>query len=159
MTQTYKGSVLSLYIKSLIENNRAVLGGVDKVYYGDQRVVVGGRSICVEPSLKTRELIHTGMNMQNNFETSIIVYVIKGSNVEDIQQDADELTERVEDLLHQNSTPDTLGLGGDQLGGRVIHGHVTGVEHGYRIPGSQLARVNRIVFSSMSRTPIYEAGT
>ena len=93
MPLTYKGSVLSKYIQGLIEDNHVSLtpGGVNRVYYGDQRIIADGRVVCVEPTRKIRDYQATGMTMNTDFETSIIIYVGDDSGVENVQLIADEM--------------------------------------------------------------------
>lgn len=154
---TYKGTVLSKHIQGLIETDRETLtpGGIDRIYYGDQRIIADGRVVCVEPTRKLRDYKATSMIMQTDFETSIIVYVGDDSGVENVQLIADELTEAIEDLLNIKASPSSLGIGGNQMSGLITYGWVSSTEHGYRIPSSQLIRANRLIFNSMSRTEIY----
>jgi len=156
---TYKGSLITNYIIDLITDNKASLiqGGIDAIYYGDQRIIGAAKVVCVEPTSKTRDTAGTGFHMQTSFETSIIVYVTSGQGVEDVQLSADQLTEAIEDLVNKKATPSSFGLNGDQLGGLITQGWVSSTEHGYRIPSSQLTRANRLLFTGISREPIFVA--
>ena len=155
---TYKGSVLTLALKTLIEQNAPSLypGGVDAVRYGDQRIINVGRLICVEPSAKTRDFSGTTQLTTTLFTTNVIVYVSGDGGNEGIQQVADELTEAVEDLLNTAASNPNLGIGGDFLGGLINDGFVSQVEHGYRVPASRIIRANKITFSSRSRNILVE---
>ena len=161
MTTTYKGTVITNYIKGLIEDNRTTLiaGGIDAIYYGDQRVIAGGKVVCVEPTRKVRDYKSTGLHMRTDFDTSIIVYVGSGQGVEEVQFTADTLTESIEDLLNRDATPTSFGINGTQLGGLITNGFVSSSEHGYRIPSSQLVRANRLIFRSRTDGPLYIAPT
>lgn len=159
MAQTYKGTKISIFIKDLIEANRSTLtrGGVNAVFYGDQRIIVGGKTVCVEPSRKIRSVRTTGHGFENTFETSIIIYSSGDQGVEQVQLVADELMEAVEDLVNLHASPASLGIGGTQFGGLIGQGWCEATEHSYRVPSSQTTRANRIIFTSKSRTSLYLA--
>ena len=153
MAPTNNGTTISLYIKQLIEN-KSVDYGIDKVYYGDQRILADGVVVCVEPSTKTSEPYSTGQRMEHNFQTSIIIYVSGGYGIENVQETADLLLESIEDLLNKDASSASLGLGGTQLGDNITSGWCTSSQNGYRVPTSQTTRANRLIFSSKSRTSL-----
>lgn len=150
---TKNGSVISTYIKELIERN-SVNFGIDKVYLGDQRVLAHGTVVCVEPSRKASAPYSTSQNMNHDFQTAIIVYKSGDNGVENVQLEADQLTELIEDLLNKDASPASLGLGGTQLGNNITSGWCTNIDHGYRVPTSQITRANRMLFTSRSRTSL-----
>ena len=157
MVATHKGTVLSLGIIALLNvpANQTTVGGVNAVFYGDQKIITDTRLIAVEPSQKIRERRGTGLHMETKFETEIIVYVSGDGGVQSVQQEADEFTEAIEDLLNLNASNAGAGLGGDQLGGLITDGFVSSIDHGYRVPASQITRANRMIFSSRSRGPLF----
>jgi hypothetical protein len=159
MTSTYKGSVLSTYIKDLLTANRNILStndrhgfGFDAIFYGDQRVLVVGRTVCVEPTIKRRKYNETGMRMETRLQTGIIVYCSSDQGQEIVQLTADQLCESIEDLLNTHASPKL----GDRFGGLIDSGWVSDIEHGYRIPAAQTTRANRIVFTAISRQALIE---
>ncbi len=156
MANTHKGSVLTQYIIDLIENNEAEIyvHGIDKVFYGDQRIISDGIVICVEPTTKGRDYANTSTLIRTLFETTIIVYVAKDTGVQTVQQLADTITENLENFLNKEASPAAQGLGGDQFNGLITDGIVTSTEHGYRLPSSQIIRANRLLFSARSRTTL-----
>lgn len=153
---TGKGSVISTYIKTLLETNQQALG-IDRIYYGEQRVLGAGVVVMVEPTRKNAVNATLGQIQNINMDTGIIIAVTGDEGVENIQLRADQLLEEIWFLLNKDSSPNSLGIGGTQLGGNVSYGWCTAAEHAYRIPGSQLTRINRILFTSMSRTNLVES--
>lgn len=150
---TKNGSLISKFLKELIEEDSPRLD-IDRVYLGDQRVLAHGTVVCVEPSRKTSAPYSTGQFMNHDFQTAIIVYKSGDQGIENVQFEADQLTEEIEDLINKSASAASLGLGGTQLGNNITNGWCTNIDHGYRVPTSQITRANRIIFTSRSRTSL-----
>lgn len=152
---TNKGSSITRYIIDDVISPKKAQWQIDRVYYGDQRILGDGTVVCVEPARNSSEPVTTSMGMRHEFETSIIIYTHGGNDGnEGAQARADMLLETIRDELNKIASAAELGLGGTQLGGLITHGWCISEEYGYRVPASQLIRANRLTFSSMSRTDL-----
>lgn len=157
MTQTYKGSVVTKYIRNLLEQNAGSLG-LRAVLYGDQEVIPKAPAACVVPAVLRRNFNQTGLQTDNNFELSILIYSSDlRASTENIQEACDELTERVMDLINVKGSPANRGLGGDQFGGILMEALTIGIEYEYSQTPDKLMRMNRIIVSGRSRTYLTES--
>jgi len=155
MPLTYKLSLVVNGMVSFFETQKSVLG-IKSVYYGDQTTFPDTPSLCVEPGAKSRELSGMTYRLDNNFRVFLLIYHtgIEGTRV--IQQVCDAITEDVEDAINRESAPVSYG-GGTQFGGIITSGHVTSVEHGYRVLSDGLMRLNRLTWEGFSKTGLLEA--
>lgn len=155
---THKASYISAYLMTVLGTYGANFG-IKRVEYGDQQIIVDSPMVCVVPTTTVRDWKGTSLNVDNSFETSLLVY---GSGlrpgVENVQKYIDQLAEDLADLINVLSTPDftatvrNVAVTGDRLGGLVTHGLSTRMEYGYKVLGDELTRMNRIVFTHESRT-------
>ncbi len=150
MSLTSSSRVVALAIKDLIEDNQSKYD-IDRVYYGDQRIIGDGTVVCVEPFKKVAGPATVGYQFDFDCETSVIVYKVGSEGVQQVQEEADELTENLEIVINNICSPSTAGLNGTSLGGLISRGWVSGIEYGYRVPSSQTIRANRMIVSTLTR--------
>lgn len=116
MPHTDKSTVVALAIKDLILSNKETLG-LDYVDYGDHNNIPGGKSVAVRAGTKRRELAGVagpGGRTLNRIEVLVSVYFSVLDNEANARRNIDELAEKIEDLLHEDTT----------VGGLIIHGFV-----------------------------------
>lgn len=122
------------------------LDSAEDVTYGDQEKIPRTPFICVESGPKIRELSGIGGKgrTDNRFTVFIMCYISEVRSVQLNREEADTLAEQVELLLHEDVT----------LGGKVIHGFVTGIEPGFSTRSGKLMRVARITWQGLTKTLI-----
>ena len=114
MAHTYKVTVLAQAIMNKIDANKDFLQ-IDEVYYGDQQNLPAGKCVAVWPAYKRRPLAGVqgpGGYADNMMEVNIMVYYSVLETEAEARLAADQLSEDIEDLLHQDTT----------MGGILIHG-------------------------------------
>lgn len=116
--------------------------GIVDVFYGDQAMVPNTPTLCVDPSVTEHEITATGMQQANQFNINVILYGAGLGDVEDIQYELDQLSDRVKNDLNVLGTFD----------GRIIYGFVTRQEYGYLIKSNRLMRANRLVWTATTKT-------
>lgn len=158
MTQTYKASTITKYIrKNILEDNAQTLG-LRAVFYGDQELIPKAPAVCVIPAVLRRAYNQTGIQTQNEFELSLLIYSSDlRKSIDDIQEACDVLTEEIADLINVKASPASRGLGGDQFGGLIMEALTIGIEYGYSSKPDVLMRMNRIIVSGSTRTFLTEA--
>ena len=154
--QTYRISKVTKYIRKLLETNAGTYG-LKAVFYGDQEVITRAPAVCVIPAVLRREYNQTGLQTNNKFELSLLIYSsnLRGS-VDDIQDACDELTEDLMDFLNRQASPASRGIGGNQFDGLVMEASTIGIEYGYSKKPDMLMRMNRIILAGSSRTFLTE---
>jgi hypothetical protein len=117
---TDKLSDLTTYFIALLEAAKTDLGILD-VFYNDQDRIPRNPAVCVEPGSLTREL--RGLPRMGRVELTItfIIYHNMVMDKQDAEMTNTLLAEAVELAVNQDP----------KLGGLVIDGMVTRVEHGY----------------------------
>lgn len=157
MPQTYKASGVTTAIRRLLESSAGTYG-LKAIHYGDQEIISKAPAVCVVPAVLRREYNQTGLQTDNRFEINLLVYSSDlRSSVERIQEDCDKLTEDLADLLNIKCSPASRGLGGDQLDGLLMEALTIGIEYAYSPKPDMLMRMNRIILSGRSRTPLLES--
>lgn len=115
------------------------------VYYGDQHKYPRVPSVAVEPSNRPRDLRGVTYRTDNNFTIYFLCYLAKvGQSNQETRQQIQQLSERIEDLIHSDA----------QLGGLVVHGWCSNNESGYTYRDNTLYRTNRITYNALSRTAL-----
>lgn len=115
---------LAQFYETLFKNNRTTgaLLSAD-VFYGDQTKLNGPLTLCVEPGQKDNERTRaaSGRAVKRTFTIYVYAYANYTSSESDNRLKADQLAEKVEDLIHQYPT----------CSGRGVSVLVTNVEPGY----------------------------
>lgn len=137
-------STVASAVKALLDADTTL--GLREVYYGDQEKIPATPSVCVEPSLLSRELAGIGGKgqTQNQFVVYVICYLAKIQDEQITRLASDQLAEAIMDVLHSSIT----------MSGTVVHGFVTAVEYGYTRRTGALSRVARLTWTGMSKTAI-----
>jgi hypothetical protein len=134
--------------------------GIKQIYYGNQEIIAAAPAVCVLPSTIDRDWQGSSLNVNNDFQISLLVYstsLREGSEV--VQANLDILTEDIADYFNVAAAELTLTktfrgvtVTGDRLSGLVTQGLSTRIEYSYRTMSDELMRMNRIIFIAMSRT-------
>lgn len=127
---------------ALLKSTSGVVVGSDDIYYGDQEKFPRTPSICVDPGNRRRDLQGVSYRTDNNFTLYIYVYHAKVQDNQLTRKEAQQISEAIETLLHQDP----------QLGGNVIHGFCSLNESGYVYRQNTMYRTNRITFEPYSKT-------
>lgn len=142
-TLTDRTSVVTQALVDLIRTKYHQMGmsSEDDVYYGDQSRYPRFPSVAVEPGPQERTLKATGLQQRVSFDLSIFVYhgplVSQSYNA----KQTDALAETLIDIVHSDR----------QLGGYLIHSHITAIEPGAVRRGGALLVVHRLTWSGMSQ--------
>lgn len=146
MALTKSSTAVAEALVNLFKDNfvAAGLNSPDDVYYGDEVKIPRYPSIAVQPSVQTRKFTSTGMKVDIDFTTFILVYHSSLSSPSELKREADERTEAIIDLLDQNRN----------LGGIVINGLVSSSEPGAVDTGGSLVRASRLTHSALSKVHI-----
>lgn len=154
VSTTKKASEVAIHIQDLIDGVRTDYG-IEGVYYGDIAQIVDSVCVCVEPANKIIERINTGLQSNVEMRIAIIVYVSSDDGAENVQSRADSLCEDLESYINMKAAPQTnFNLEGNKLGGLIIDGMITEVNYDYRLPGGQITRANRMIFTCLSRVGV-----
>lgn len=145
MPLTDRTTVLATYIKNLIQTNKVALAIDQDVIYGDHNNILGGVSVVVESGTKSRTLARVafpGGGTQNGMIVLITVYNNKTGSEAVERLKVDQISENIENLLHQNTT----------MGGNIIHGYVHTWQPGVRFKPSSMFRVVEMLYVGQSKT-------
>lgn len=156
MTHTDRTTVLALAIKAKIE---AVMEDyeIDQVLYGDQLNIGKATVVVVEPGLKTRELQgvggqttvdgnRTGGRTLNTMQVLINVYSSKYGSESEQRLRVQQLAERIENMLHQDTS----------VGGIIIHGFVDSWDPGLVFKTGSMFRSVQMTFTGTTKTMLTE---
>lgn len=146
---TAKAGKLSKYLKKVLSDNAQSLG-LRAVYYADQSNIPYSPVVCVEPARVHREMFGAPLRTNNEFLISVLVYAANVEGVREAQEDADAVSERVEDFINHDGL--TTHRGGTQFGGNVMYGYVQDSQFGYVQKPGKLFRANRLLVYAFSRT-------
>lgn len=127
---------------SVLVTSTGVTVGAEDIYYGDQDKMPRTPSICVDPNVRRRDLQGVSFRTDNNFVIHILVYHSKLQDNQLTRKEAQQISEAIETLLHQDP----------QLGGLVIHSFCSLNESGYVYRNNTMYRTNRITFEPYSKT-------
>lgn len=125
-----------------IVTTTGVVASADDVYYGDQEKFPRSPSVCVDPGNRQRVLQGVSFRTDNNFSLYILVYHARIQDNQLTRKEAQQLSEQIETLLHQDPT----------LGGNVVHSFCSLNESGYVYRAATMYRTNRITFEPYSKT-------
>ncbi|MET0466942.1 MAG: hypothetical protein ABW007_27525 [Chitinophagaceae bacterium] len=125
---------MAIAIQGLLESRKVELD-VDDVYYGDQNNLPHAWTIVVQASQKNRALAGVaapgGVTM-NEMIVNVYLYCAQTGPEETLRFVVDSKAEQIEEILHEDTT----------MGGIIIHGFVTDIEHGVVFkPNSQYRAV------------------
>lgn len=154
MAPTYKGRLMAIAIRDLIENNAATLG-VLKTHYGDQDIITDVPACCVEPAQSAHAWSGAPYMQDNTIQVAIILYHTGLDGIRDVQEKADEIMDNIVDFINLRSLPAMWG--GDLLGGLVTSGQVISREYGYKVKVDKKMRANRVVWEGFSKTKLVES--
>jgi hypothetical protein len=134
--EVFTGAVFDLVVA-----NKVALGVVD-VFYSDQWRVPRTPSICVQASRKNREVVGAPRRIRNTFETFILIYHSKVTEIQESARDVDVMADDLEALVHADLT----------FGGLVTTSMVVLNESGYRPKPDTLFRGVRLTVQGQSTT-------
>lgn len=138
---TDKPSVVAAYIKDMLEQSAIPF---EDVWYGDQNLIPRTPAAAVEPGARGREWAGTSRSSMNTFVVDVIIYHSQLEDVNLTRQEALELAEDVEVLLHSDPT----------LGGLVIDSLCTSLEPGYAERGNILLQATSVRWEGRSKTRV-----
>lgn len=124
--------------------------GLAFVFFGDQQLLPGTPSLCVEPGIKRRELAGASNMTLNVIDTIFLIYhSTLNANQQEARRDTVAFAEAIETYLHHNHLR-LFAANGDQL---TIHGHCTDMDPGYAAKSNN-TRYNAVqmTWSSTSKT-------
>jgi hypothetical protein len=157
MPHTKSAYEVAQYLKGFVEGLQTTLG-IESVFYGDQRVIPKSPTVCVEPAIRDKRFNNSGQSTNNEMAVHIIVYMSGGvqpDGVLAIQQQCDELTDALSDLIDRDGLSPNMGANSTQFGGLVIDGIVVRTEYSYALKGnSGLMRANRLTVECRSKTSV-----
>lgn len=134
--------VVTEALYNLLDLNRITLG-LEAVYYGDMRKIPKHPAATVYPNEKARELVGAPRKIRNTLEVFVQVFATKvEGSIQDNQREADQMSEAVEALIHQDPT----------LDGLVTHCMVVRNEAGYLTRDNSRYRGNRLTVQAQSTT-------
>ena len=158
MPNTHKASVVAQYI---LDQTKLISGrfGIKRVSYGDVNIIVDAPIVCVIPTTVDRSWSGSSLNVDNDFETSMLVY---GSSIrqgaDDVQKFVDELSENLADYFNvlalgpeYSNVVNNISVTGTRFDGLITQGMNSRIEYAYKVMGDELTRMNRIIFKHMSR--------
>lgn len=128
-------------VKDLIDANALALG-IKAVYYGDQNKIPVVPAVCVEPTMKSRQLAGAPRMAENRLEVYVLIYHARLQDVQVTRKECDEFAEDVERVLHADA----------QLSGTVIHSMVEALESGYAKRSGTEFRSSRLTFAALTKT-------
>lgn len=143
MAHTDKCTVLSQYIFNKIDTAKVTLN-VDTVLYGDHEKIPPGIVVVVYCGDKERSLegvASPGARTMNTMRVMITVYNNKTQDEATGRLEVDQISEDVEEFLHQDTT----------MGGSIFHGFVARWDPGYRIKSGSLFRAVQMTFVGRSK--------
>lgn len=146
MPHTDQSTVLAEAIVAKIKANQESLG-LDIVLYGEQNNVPGGLAVVVYCGTKRRPIAGVagpGGRTDNYMEIMIDIHNSVYSSEEDGRLLVDRLAERVETLLHQDTT----------MGGIIIHGWVQEWRPGITFKENSMYRSVQLFYVGRSKTNI-----
>lgn len=115
-TVTENTSVLAQYIKTKLEANKTSLG-LNMILYGNHNDIPKTPCAVVTPGIKRRELrgvAGPGGRTFNVMNVFVMIFTDKVGDETTYRLEIDQLSEKIEKLLHQDV----------QMGGLLIHGFV-----------------------------------
>ena len=142
MALTENPSEVAQHIIDMLEGTPSL--GLTAVYYGDQERIPSTPCAAVETGPLNRTLAGASFRTDNTITIFVLLYLAKLQDVQATRKQVDELAEAVMDVLHADIN----------MGGLVIHGHVTSMEPGYAIRGGALMRAARITWTGLSKTSL-----
>lgn len=145
---TGKLSVVAQAIQDKLQSDAAKFLGLHSVFYGDQDLIPGTPTVCVEPDQKDQDYKPTGFFRQN-ISVFLLVYVNKVTSPQANRKEADILAEEIEDFIHTDRT--LLDANNSNLP-RVIEIHVSRIESGYATKKGEIYRTSRITLSGTSQS-------
>lgn len=144
MANDDKSTVVSQYIKNLIESNKVALG-VNTVLYGDHLQIPGGITVVVNDGVKNRVLqgvAYPGGRTRNKLNILITVYNNKTGDESTERLLVNQIAEAVEHLLHQNTL----------MGGNVLHGFVETWNPGNTFKAGSMFRSVQMIWVGDTKT-------
>lgn len=113
---------------------------VERVFRGDQDVIMRRKIICIEPVEKTNELYAAQRFIQSSYKFNIICYVGTIQSTEDNSLEADVIGEIVEKIIHSNPT----------LRGTVLHSFISSFRLGYVTKDNSVSRTCILVLDAVT---------
>lgn len=144
MANTDRSTVVSQYIKTLIDTNKAALN-VSNVLYGDHNQIPPGVSVVVNDGVKNRTLqrvAYPGAGTRNKLNILITVYNNKTGDEATERLLVNQVAEDVEHLLHQNTL----------MGGNVLHGFVETWNPGHTFKIGSMFRSVQMIWVGDTKT-------
>lgn len=128
--------VVAKYLQNWIRTAMATgpVAPLRDVYYGDQAKIPFTPVACVETGDKRRSLNGAPRRVDTPMTIYILIYHFTVGNNEVVREEADQLGEDVETLIHTDV----------RLDGLVIDSLVTSLEYGYARRGDSLFRTSRL---------------
>ncbi|MEQ1675079.1 MAG: hypothetical protein ABL876_00180 [Chitinophagaceae bacterium] len=138
--------------------------GIKQIMYGDTNIVGAAPIVCILPAVVGREFASSSAGTRNSFEVNLLVYSTSlREGMETVQRNLDILTEDIGDYfsvkasgLALSTTLRGVEVTGDLLGGLITQGLSSRTEYDFKVLGDERMRMNRIIFTAMSRTGLVE---
>lgn len=134
------------YIIQLLQEDNGATTSVPEgnVWYGDQELIPRTPFVCVETGPMRSELAGVSVMLQNDMTIYLMVYHTNLRDPEGEQmtrRECDQMSYDIRTLLHSDK----------QMGGLVIHGHVTAMDPGYARRQNSLMKTTRITWSGLTK--------
>lgn len=139
-TGTHKATVIALHMKSILENEASL--ALEDVFYGDSDYIPRVPTVAIEVGDKTREIAATGLSADVEFQIILMVYHARLADVHEVQLQADQLVEDIEDFINADKN----------MGGNVVFGTITSTEQGLAVRNEdEVMRAARMTWTGQSR--------
>lgn len=140
MPLTDRIDVIGQHVYTLLNDNK-VGAGLQDVWYGDQSTLPHTPAACVETGPKRRTYNGVPRRFEVDFEVYILLYMERIQDFQKNRKEAEELSEAVEVILHQDPT----------LGGLAVDSYVSAAEPGYATRGRLLVSAVRLTLAVKSQ--------
>lgn len=115
--------------------------GIQDVYWGDQVKIPRVPSVCVEPTIKSRDLQGVPRRTLNTFEAYVIIYHARLQDVQITARESALFAEAVETVFHLDA----------QFSGLFIHTLCTSIEPGFATRAGTNYRASRLTCTGISK--------
>jgi len=128
------------YLLELLQNDGDL--GLQDVWYGDQELVPRMPAVTVEPTGVQSTLAGLPFMLENQLNVVVTVYFGAIQDIQKTQRDSISYAQDVVAALHADKT----------MGGNIIHGYCTQVEHGVALKTGAMIYASRITWTGLTKT-------
>jgi hypothetical protein len=149
---TSSSRVIAQRLHRIIFNNRAQLGFLGGVWFGDQRMLPRTPSVCIEPGIARRDLSGAQNRTLNEIDTIFLIYHSPVSEQQNARRETIEVAENLVRYLERNHLRLYTARSNNPEDQLTIHGHAIEVDPGFAAKQNTLYHAVQVTWRSTTKT-------